>query len=58
MLPAESVAVTVKAKVPLCVAVPLKSPLFVSDNPVGKEPADTAKLCGPVPPPAVSVIGP
>ena len=49
----ESVAVTVKLKVPVAVGVPDKTPAPLSDNPAGGAPAVTAKAYGAVPPVAV-----
>src|SRR5690242_17859929 len=45
-----SVAVTSKLDVPAAVGVPVIAPPAVSVRPVGREPLDTAKVYGPVPP--------
>ena len=54
-LDAESLACTVKLKVPATSALPLITPVELSDKPPGNEPVTTVHEYGAVPPEAVSV---
>ena len=55
VLPSASAAVTVKGKAPVAVGVPLMTPVAeLRVRPAGSVPLVTAKVYGPVPPPAVT----
>ena len=55
--PTVTVTVTVKGKLPVCVGVPLITPVEAKPTPVGSEPLASAHVkFGPVPPISASVV--